>query len=1127
MASLSLEALLQLIRSAITSNANNEISGQILRELLVRFAEQAGFLIRTYAHNDDLQVGRYQYRAGEYVEYEGSIYYSFTSGTLEPPSETNSIPLGTRLITERADEDSTILWVQIARNSFSIGSATTTTINSGATRRYSAPFSVNGIDQTLTFDVPIVTSTGGGGGTTEMIEVFTFDTTTRDLRIKLTGQDAITINIPAPAIQADKYLQNVSLNNRVLRFVFNDATPDITITIPDDIYVNDVSFNNNTLRIGRQGADALTQAIPFTLSQSGDRNNLVLSINGTDPLPLQEATNNRTGVLTGQDYETFTLANQRSIDAGKFRIYVGESINSLVDGGTSRAHIETFFANPNTRVIEGRDIVVEADGEKRIDTQLIDSVSTTQHYYVVAASHDIEVEQFQLNNQVIPLRNAGIIGQDRTGHTRVIFQSLQTYNVNTGGARAVRVDIRDLQGVGIALANALASITANTASITTAEGNITANASAITAAQASITTNADNIAANATAIAGKTALTDPVTGVNYGSLRLESTHFAVVNGGLITTSQEPPSGGAVTGYVESLGLVLSVAAIQRDPDESSGSFRNNQERLITSFTVMTGSSSDLFRNVVGTNGKAYIEVLDTVDVNLQFPLIVFTGTTNKNMLWGARFYTPPDLANPIQFRSVSQILRAPEDSNEERGFQVFSDYRVAAGTYIELYLNVLSGVTRITQLSAWFYARRASLMMMSSQSSQSNAAATWFPSPGFLDKVLTFVENQEDIQNRASLSEDYVPLPAATGTANMFRPFPLVNAFTGAAFTGTEAVRYFHPHGVPPRELIIFKITVPDFTNERVIFNGGTTKLSIRANTGELEVQWGEIERFQDLLIQANTETIIAFYAETLTDSTTNIRISISTHGATVQRAISSIPSARPDAERVWGNVSNSSSTAAGLIGNVRDVYMGCPENPLTLDDVLQLSRSSHIPVRTNLYGLVALGQNADGSTAILSPAAFGPNLLGAPSLVRGGSERVAITSVNFPLNWRDMTDLRVIYAITSPTDRDPPYDRRLAVDFAIRHIEVMDLSNSQMATDFVNVTNQYNRFTMHVGVSSSGLVIKAIGTANDTILAHVHMLLGSSLGVVDGLLTPDAFAVGAAAAEIEPYNAVIGLYLR
>ena len=118
MPNISFDTFLQNIREAITSLGENQITGQVLRELLLSSFSQVGFLIRTYTANDDLQDTRYNYREGEYVEHQGKFYISFKSGLLEPPSTTNSIAKGAALITERANQASTVEWIEVDSDTF-------------------------------------------------------------------------------------------------------------------------------------------------------------------------------------------------------------------------------------------------------------------------------------------------------------------------------------------------------------------------------------------------------------------------------------------------------------------------------------------------------------------------------------------------------------------------------------------------------------------------------------------------------------------------------------------------------------------------------------------------------------------------------------------------------------------------------------------------------------------------------------------------------------------------------------------------------------------------------------------------------------------------------------------------
>ena len=287
---------------------------------------------------------------------------------------------------------------------------------------------------------------------TERIETFSFNPATRVLTFKLENQPEQTVNIPASTTgtpQADRFVEGASISGRVVTLTFNDGTTPLTFTVPEDIHVNALGYSNGNLTIGRQGANNLSIGIPTILDAITTTNGITLRINQTNTLSIPIANDFRAGIITGQTFENLRLSIQRSIDAGKLIIRVGDSINTLVDGGTVAASRINFFANSNTRTIEGTAITIDpTTGEKSITGNLIDSVSTQPHYYIVASTEQIRVKEVTINGSVIPFRPAAILGEDNVGHTWYIYQSVTTHNVNTGSQRSYLVDLEDLQGVG-------------------------------------------------------------------------------------------------------------------------------------------------------------------------------------------------------------------------------------------------------------------------------------------------------------------------------------------------------------------------------------------------------------------------------------------------------------------------------------------------------------------------------------------------------------------------------------------------------------------------------------------------------------------------------------------------------
>ena len=321
---------------------------------------------------------------------------------------------------------------------------------------------------------------------------------------------------------------------------------------------------------------------------------------------------------------------------------------------------------------------------------------------------------------------------------------------------------------------------------------------------------------------------------------------------------------------------------------------------------------------------------------------------------------------------------------------------------------------------------------------------------------------------------------------------------------------------MPDRELFIAKIHPTDYTHDNLIFDGATTKLTLRQTTGEVEVQWGTLQRFQDLLVPINTDSIICLYTEKVDDTHWTLRASISSHASTIQRTITIVPPNVPDAERIIGHAHSQSSTA-GFEGRIWDVVLTCPNENLLLADVLALTRPQNIPIRNNLYGLATLG------TGDIPTSAFMQNLLAAPLEVRGGTERLAVSLAAFPVNWRDFTELKIEYSLSRDESIDPPYQRRTSIIHFIRQIEVMDLTDSAMATAFVTIGQQLNRFTIHAGANEAGNLIQVIGVTNLSILAHVFIALGDSTG--NGV--PDTLVAICPDPDLLPYNIISSISIR
>ena len=364
-------------------------------------------------------------------------------------------------------------------------------------------------------------------------------------------------------------------------------------------------------------------------------------------------------------------------------------------------------------------------------------------------------------------------------------------------------------------------------------------------------------------------------------------------------------------------------------------------------------------------------------------------------------------------------------------------------------------------------------------------------------KLITGTAHQNALTNRIQ-ETNYPILEVPLSAEGEFLDYPVYNEDRRLVFDGDAAFLLnssLDPATdvIPDRRLFVAKLRLTGFGsgNDATIIDG--TSFRIFATSTSIRYEVGNAVGSVALQLAVNTEYIFAIYTER-TGVTNQWRLIFSVNGTSIERTVTT--STAPDSLMAIGAPYNVNEVTNGFPGTMGDIVVTCPNEDLSVDDLNGFTATTHLNERNNLYGLVSLGTNTDGTTATVNFNRF-TNILPFTVVLPNNNPPGLATIPTLSLEIENAVDLspysQVVLSMGWRRNvGDSAYDREIAYEFEIRKFRIADTSNLSIVSNgdfFIQNT------TLSLGLGSGGDLVAGIGRIAPVYDVIVHVILGSTIG--------------------------------